>query len=499
MTGTKVAIVAVVLLTVIAALSTFGWPFRIERASQASVPENTNVTASPKQLPAAGTALRAGQPSSDKPSASQKREAVPIASPRTWPAISLPPIDTPVGDVVAQLKAAADSGHPQAACRIGMELAHCWHQRVMAEQLQRSDEWRRRRPEVNPTPPPEGFASFEASVRRELDRCKTLNENELSEGWRYLLQAALGGNSSAMAEFVSRPPLHKERFLDHLEGWQAYSDHAQMFLERALEAGNRTALSTAYFASLDRQSPSGGGGLRFGNKYFAAIKYGTALLATYQGVPDSNATRQVTAQLESDMKFAASNLTPEQLSQARVEGVRLYERHFANKPPVTPKVDPQFAERSKMLNCANPLPACFEQTLELRAQQIKRLVLFIQQQLRIDAPPLAQNRGVEATVVNCVAQIAAAIQLVELRRIAIQAALHQPTHEKVRRHRAVIGAGTQVLFRAAAELRIRHHQSRIPAPHFLQCTLQCDHALGEFLEQIGMRVLLIGVRIKAAE
>ena len=43
------------------------------------------------------------------------------------PFVAMPPINTPVAEVVRQLRVSAESGNPQAACRLGIELTRCWH------------------------------------------------------------------------------------------------------------------------------------------------------------------------------------------------------------------------------------------------------------------------------------------------------------------------------------------------------------------------------------
>lgn len=190
----------------------------------------------------------------------------------------LPPLGTPVKDVIVQLTADAEAGAPAAACRIGAELARCWQTRdllrVRDQQLSRlaglpanSGEAQR----INAM-----AAGISARTKDDKAICDGVSDDQMDGGWRYLLSAALSGNAAAVEQFVVNPPLSHGDVLTSLEGWTAYRDFAPTLLQRAIESGSVRALYLGFFSAGTGLGP--GGQSIVPRDPYQAIVYGQAAL-----------------------------------------------------------------------------------------------------------------------------------------------------------------------------------------------------------------------------
>ena len=188
-----------------------------------------------------------------------------------------PPRGTPLKEVLADLRQAADRGDPQAACRVGLEMRHCGQ---MYEYQKRASEQ-----------PDQTHVLPSLDERRRVDErfCAGVDRNDIrNNAWRYLYQAAAAGNVTAMAQFAIEPGLDRDNPASEAEGWSLYRDHAQEFITRAVVAGD---VGAAYVGAFGLGfGLSGGGKGVFRTDPYVALVYANAVL------PLLDADRQQTMQ-----------------------------------------------------------------------------------------------------------------------------------------------------------------------------------------------------------
>lgn len=226
--------------------------------------------------------------------------------PATALALTLPPIDTPIADVVRQLKAAAEAGNPQAACRLGVELSRCWK----VDEIARHNTWQKREADADP------YAEWSAAEQK---RCTGVDAAIRADAWRYLLQAAKAGNVAAMAQFAIAPPLSSDKFLVSLGGWQAVRENGAQFLLTAIDNGDVRALNLAFFASFTGLG-SGGESVLPKDGYRAAV-YAKTLLPL---VDAASAERLNKALVMLDTELGAAKM-----GEADTEAARLRQHSFS--------------------------------------------------------------------------------------------------------------------------------------------------------------------------
>lgn len=230
----------------------------------------------------------------------------PIQSAVPLPEAHLPPPNTKVRDVVAQLKADADRGEPHAACRLGAELTRCWQvqQRLAMRNsaLSRSDS-----------------KLQDSASAADQDLCDGVTGSETGDAWRYLLTAALAGSGPAMSQFLVSPPLAAQD--GSADGWSAYRQHYQDFLDRSIQRGDVRALYAGFFAAETGMGP-GGRGVR-GKDPYQSLVYGLALLP----LVDTRTSQQIQAVLPNLMAQVPDPSTASQ------EATLLGSRYFGGRTP----------------------------------------------------------------------------------------------------------------------------------------------------------------------
>ena len=235
-------------------------------------------------------------------------------------AVLLLPLNTRVRDVITQLRADAERGVPQAACRLGGELTRCWQatQRLairqkMAAQIET----------VGPTTE-QGKALSNAvntqfsSTLNDAALCEGVTDDDTRDAWRFLLSGAMAGSKAAMAQFAVNPPLSTEDVIGSLDGWNAYREYAPGFLRRSIEAGNVRALYLGYFSAVTGLGP---GGQAFGARDpYQALVYAQALLP----LADLQTVSQIQAQIPKLQAYV-----PDRAQEAAREGEALRAKYFA--------------------------------------------------------------------------------------------------------------------------------------------------------------------------
>lgn len=260
-------VVAVVVLVALGA--GIAWMLLREEGTEQSSPAASRGTG-----PRGGDLSRSGISSGD--SSPQFPAAPPVQAAPAPVAARLPPPGTKVIDVVAQLKADADRGEPRAACRLGAELTRCWQiqQRLAARNLalSRSDS---------------KLQDPASAVDEEL--CEGVTASQTDNAWRYLLTAALAGSAAAMSQFLVAPPL--STLGGSAQGWSAYQQYYEDFLDRSIRRGDVRALYTGYFAA-ETGMGAGGRGVQLQDPRRALV-FGLALLP----LVDMRTSQQIQAAL----------------------------------------------------------------------------------------------------------------------------------------------------------------------------------------------------------
>jgi hypothetical protein len=173
---------------------------------------------------------------------------------------ALPPGDTPLPALIAQLQPRADAGDSLAACRLGVELLRCdandyavaFHQRHSSGFVREKDA--------------KGQLALANQVEeqhlRELElqiQCRQLPQDMRSRGSDYLVQAARAGEPEAMIRYAvgEHWGLNLDDFLadGHFDAWRR---EAPGMLQRAMEAGDPRAPVMLMSAFLDDLSPHTG-------------------------------------------------------------------------------------------------------------------------------------------------------------------------------------------------------------------------------------------------
>ena len=218
--------------------------------------------------------------------------------------ISLPPLDAPVAAILADLEVRARAGDARAACRVAMEKVRCYRVLTLPTNAKKST------PEI------------EAQIEKDRGLCNGLEVSRTEDAWKYLSQAALGGNVAAMSLFVRDPQLSERSPIETAEGWLVYRDYAARFLTSAIEGGDTMALFWAWWTSASGLSTVGRAQEIFPKDPYRALVYGNA------AAPLLDARRQAMVTRMNGM--LAESMTSAQVGQAKREGEDLRRRYFAD-------------------------------------------------------------------------------------------------------------------------------------------------------------------------
>ena len=163
----------------------------------------------------------------------------PVPSPGV---VALPPVNTPVAQLLEPLQAAAARGDSPAACRLAMEIIRCRRWRLKVESI---ETMKREQPDLAPE-----WRQRAENRMREIER-ETDRERPVCEGvpvstpapWRLLLEAARRGHVPSMLRFTEDEVIRHNRPEWDFEALAAYREHAYAFLLRAAESGEPAAVA----------------------------------------------------------------------------------------------------------------------------------------------------------------------------------------------------------------------------------------------------------------
>jgi hypothetical protein len=214
---------------------------------------------------------------------------------RTAGNVAVPPPGTPVKQLLAELKSAAEQGDAAAGCRLGAELAACRDARRHKEMV--------------------GTAQAAA--------CEGVSDTEIKDAWRYLWNAAEQGSVAAMSKFARDPALSLTDLAVSAEGWDLYRHNAPRLLWQAIQGGDVMALYQSSFSTASGMTAGGTGVIE--RDPYNALVYGYAALPLL----DPRRQAAVTRRNES----LASELLPDKVLQAAREGDQLRARYFSAATP----------------------------------------------------------------------------------------------------------------------------------------------------------------------
>ena len=224
-------------------------------------------------------------------------------------ALPLPPLNTPVAQVLDELKRAARAGDARAACRAAFELERCHELRALQSSISSFRDLAER-----PAVGPELARRYTAMADREQARflegkrlCEGVSAADAQDAWRYLLQAARSGHGPSMARFASRRVFSDADPVAALDGLIAFRNEGPSFLARAAQSGYPEAyeqLAFAYVTGMDL-------GLGVPHDAVRGVAYYTALMRV--ATPDENARLQRAV----DYAIQNDNMGPQEVARAR--------------------------------------------------------------------------------------------------------------------------------------------------------------------------------------
>ena len=280
-------------------------------AKQSAARTNATIPSSP---PNAASPL-AADASTDDP--------VPVAD-TTIADTPLPPHDTPLAQILEQLESRARRGDRKAACRLAMDGHYCRSHPLDRDSVAFFERAIARR-ERTTAADVAWISRLEAAHQRAVRLCSGLPERWVKDhAWRYLLQAAQGGDDFLAAMYAIAPAFEVDDFLERPEPWTYYREHAAPLLLRAAEAGELRAIWRL-------QRIHAGNGALTGMPN--AIERNPRTAAVY-----AVALRQATSgdslrEFETYAREAEVEYGPEAWRDIDAEGRALAQRHFAGLPP----------------------------------------------------------------------------------------------------------------------------------------------------------------------
>jgi len=168
----------------------------------------------------------------------------------------VPPPDTPVRDVVAQLRPFAERGSPAAACRIVLEMSRC-EEVAVAMRLASSLEPKKPTPQML-----DAISRSLAEVEAGAHACEGVPRIDEATLYRYQTVVASHGGIAQERWLVGMPVLDPNDFLSNLDAWRDYRVRALRYVDRAIARRDRADLPLL----LQLHSPN-----RFRSRYGIAV------------------------------------------------------------------------------------------------------------------------------------------------------------------------------------------------------------------------------------
>jgi hypothetical protein len=192
---------------------------------------------------ASPTFAAAAVSSERKPPGADHHVATPAAG--VAPRMALPPLDTPLAQVMPELVRAARAGDVGAACRLSYELHRCETLPALLRRGEASITGRLVDPEKLPNETPDSLEKSLADNMEQQEKmasiCAGVKPGPGLEPWRLLLDAARAGHVPSMVKFAVYFPMDDRHFLADLDGIAAFHQEGLALLKRAEATGDPVA------------------------------------------------------------------------------------------------------------------------------------------------------------------------------------------------------------------------------------------------------------------
>lgn len=221
------------------------------------------------------------------------------------------PMD-PMPDWLALL-ARADAGDPHAACQLSVLLDDC---RLAAEvgAMVETQISMAASEAANLIANARDIAVLEISIDPLRATCAAVPADLVSQGWIYLLRAAIAGHEPSMFRYVTDLPVDPRPSVETSDAWSVYREHAAILIGLLMQRASPEALGLAFRAAQgvalvgDRPVQS--------RDPAAVVRLGTALIELREADPGS----------EENIARALAELSAVESIRARTEGRRLADR-----------------------------------------------------------------------------------------------------------------------------------------------------------------------------
>ena len=147
--------------------------------------------------------------------------------------VELPPQGTPLRDSLRQLRKAAISGSPSAACRLVRDIKRCSDRADILSVAENLTKF--------PSPPGAGAQLPEALLRQTDENnafCEGVSRADMDSAYLFQTIAANSGDQDFVRWLVYSPAISAEDFLENLDRWQDYRARAEQYVRKALLARN---------------------------------------------------------------------------------------------------------------------------------------------------------------------------------------------------------------------------------------------------------------------
>ncbi len=248
--------------------------------------------------------------------------------PRAAPDRPLPPIDTPLRDVIADLQQRANAGEAAASCRLAAEMEYCDNMRTRlagnATLLRRANAMGDMAENAGSPPRMAGMRAAQQAIIAQSEKlladsehCAGAPEFSADQRVHHWRAAAFAGNVAAQRHYAVGNAFRLNDSLDNLDELRTYRGEAEDMAWRAVKAGDLPAtLALAHAYSPAQQTP---------RRYLLAQSVrpdaarALSLFLLVQARTQSN--RDMPAQARAPLTFAIQeleeDLAPEIRAQAR--------------------------------------------------------------------------------------------------------------------------------------------------------------------------------------
>ncbi len=230
-------------ITAVGLAASWLYSARVARVADTSAPGRASVTAeSPDAIAANSLDLTAESVASGAPTPAARIASDPTmaTTAASIPPAPLPPLGTPVAEILDQLKARAAQGDSAATCRLAYELQRC-SEAEWARSVSSSLEADLARQPVTPSGAPETLARIQGIAENRGTGCEGVSAADRALAFDLQMKAATARPDLRLWAALN-PALDPWNFANELEHWQRYRATAMTWLEQAAAEGDILAV-----------------------------------------------------------------------------------------------------------------------------------------------------------------------------------------------------------------------------------------------------------------